>query len=469
MNGKHLLELSGVEKLSLRGIDFVLMRGERVAILGESGAGKSVFLSIVLGLLKPDRGLVKYSGGSSNNGLDFYDNLGVAFQQPGLFDALSISGNISLGRPESRKQLRLNDLLRSLNLDTLSPGSSVSNLSGGQQKRVAIARALVHAKELLILDEPTTGLDSRSTDLVIEVLKNYLQDRVVGLLMITHDYKLAYELCDRIMLISNGLLKDVTPPRGGEEDSGIRSLREELGASSRAVSITAKPGKTAGWSVSRYLAHFLPAGLLLSVPIMILISIMLVAQSRGMSPIDISRYVPGVITLALFRELVPLVVGLLLVSRIGGTIAAEVSGMSYSSQLDSMKVMNLSPYRFILRPISLAAVVTYPVSFLIAGALGVFCAAQIAQLPWSGLHIGTDRFAYLAIQALTTGVIVSCILKGVIAGLGVAMVSFLTTARPVRNASVLGSVVTRASVLSSIFVVIVDITISWVFFSGGRT
>lgn len=460
----QVLHLKNISLLSLTNVNLKVDEGEHVAIIGESGAGKSVLLNVILGLLQPNQGEAMLFGRTIGRGTISYQGLGVAFQQPGLFDALTITENINLGLSNVLSPENILALLKSFNLDTLSPYSPIGNLSGGQQKRVALARALVHATKLLVLDEPTSGLDSRSIIIVIEALKERLNNCSIGLLIITHDYKLAYELCDRILLLTNGMLQDVTPNKELNENQAVESLQEALEASSRAVPIVGKSAKISGWSTGRNLRQFLPGSLFVAVPMMALLSIMLVVQSKGISPIDVSRFIPGMVTLALFRELIPLVTGLLLVSRVGGTISAEISGMSYSAQLDSMKVMQLSPYQFLVRPIILAAIVTFPIVYIMCGGLSVLSAACIAELPWSGLHIGMNRFIFLAMHSLTIPVVCSCLLKGIISGFGVALVSYFVTARPIRNASSLGIIVTRAGVSSSIIIVLVDIIISWIFF-----
>ena len=464
-----LLEIHNVSKLSLKGISLCQRRGERVAILGESGSGKSVLLSLILGILKPDSGIIILNGSTISSGQRNYHGLGVAFQQPGLLDALTAGENLGIGLDDNTVADHISDILKSLNLDTISKDSLVSRLSGGQQKRLAIARAVLHASELLILDEPTSGLDSRSAEQASVFIKKHLANKPLSLLLITHDYRLALELCTRVLLISGGSLKDVTPPQNLVGAGAVQYLQEQLSESSRAVPGGARFSSAPGWSYFRSVWQFTWAGLVLAVPIMALLGSMLVVQSRGVSPIDISRFVPGAVTVAILRELAPLVVGLLLVSRIGGKIAAEISGMSYTAQIDSMKVMQLSPMKLLLRPFGLAAITAYPICIIAGAAAAIYAGAYCAEFSWSGLHIGTNRFLGLVFESLGPGLLLSCFTKAILMGCCVAFVSYAITARQISNAPALGSAVTRASVYSAVVVVLIDVIISWMFFSGGRT
>lgn len=200
----------------LRGIDLDINRGERVAVVGSSGAGKTTFMHILGGLDRPSCGRVTFEGRDifSLKGpeLDAFRNqaIGFVFQFHQLLPEFSALENVmmpaliaSKSRQEAKSIAR--DLLREVGLEhrlTHKPGQ----LSGGEQQRVAIARALVMAPKLLLADEPTGNLDSRTTDEIYRLLNHLHESRGLTMVIVTHSESLASRL-DRIVSMEDGRIK----------------------------------------------------------------------------------------------------------------------------------------------------------------------------------------------------------------------------------------------------------------------
>lgn len=355
-------------------------------------------------------------------------------------------------------------LLQSIDLGTILPNAAVTQLSGGQQKRLALLRALLRGSQFVVLDEPTSGLDPGTASKVAEMLGQSLKQNPRSLLLVTHDYETAARLCERVLLLtSEGRLQDVTPSPGTDRDEVIRQLRHALASNVRQRA--GMSGRPMPWGTVALTLDFLGLGLPIALIAMALMGAMLVAQSAGMGPIDISSHIPGALVLAVFREMSPLLVGLLLASRIGARVGSELAGMSYTSQLDSMRVLGLSPASHLLIPFLVSACIVFPVTIVSSGTLSIFAGGFYASLPISGLSIGTSRFLDLASEAIDPLLIISGIIKGVVMAILIVLGSYWSVTRPITSAPALGSAVTRAAVLGSAAIVVTDVVLSWIFFA----
>jgi len=196
------------------GLDLAVEKGETHAVIGRSGEGKSVLLKHICGLLAPDRGRVVVDGEEVNIGdgrsLKYVrERVTMVFQMGALFDSLTVRENVgfyqdNLGRMSKPEIDRLcNDLLEEVNLPNtghLLP----AELSGGMRKRVGLARALAVHPQIILYDEPTTGLDPVTTDVIGELIMRTTRNHGVTSIVVTHDMNSAYKIADRISMLYKG-------------------------------------------------------------------------------------------------------------------------------------------------------------------------------------------------------------------------------------------------------------------------
>ena len=197
----------------LKGIDLVVNDGEFVSIMGESGSGKSTLLSILSGNLRPDEGTVTFDGFEISTASDSEmakfrrSELGFVYQSLNLISTLSSEDNILLplylGREDVLKgRKKMLELAERMGISHLL-GCMPDNMSGGERQRVAIARALIHDPKIIMMDEPTGSLDSKSTAEVLELLKDIHESMKISIIQVTHSREAA-EYADRIISIKDG-------------------------------------------------------------------------------------------------------------------------------------------------------------------------------------------------------------------------------------------------------------------------
>jgi heme exporter protein A len=197
-------------KLILRGIDLSIKKGETVAILGPNGAGKSTLLKVLSTLIKPSSGLVKINGlDLKKNHIEIKKTFGYLPHSSLLYDHYSPLENLVFyGNLYGIKNVeeRAIELVKEVGLSFFL-NEPVKNFSRGMIQRIAIARAIVHEPELLLLDEPHTGLDQGAITILNNVILS-MKAKGTTTLMVTHDFKQAAEICDRIIIIKNGKIVD---------------------------------------------------------------------------------------------------------------------------------------------------------------------------------------------------------------------------------------------------------------------
>jgi phospholipid/cholesterol/gamma-HCH transport system ATP-binding protein len=221
------IQLTGIHKAFgskqiLRGLDLEVDEGETVSLVGFSGAGKSVTLKHVAGLLMPDRGTVVVDGKevpklSREELYRMRLEMGYVFQFAALFDSMTIGDNVAMGLRQkgglSEKEIRdqVAESLGRVGLEGFERRLP-AELSGGQRKRAGLARAIAYRPKYLLYDEPTSGLDPVTTEVIDRLIMRMKDELGVTSLVITHDMKSAYNISDRIAMLFDGRVVEVGTP-----------------------------------------------------------------------------------------------------------------------------------------------------------------------------------------------------------------------------------------------------------------
>ena len=199
----------------LNGVSLTVKRGETLAVLGRSGSGKSVLLKLIIGLEKPDSGSVRIHGDDiAGLALDqigeIRKKMGFLFQHAALYDSLTVEQNVAFPLQHHKKAMssseredRVRQLLAEVGmLDGFE--KMPSDISGGMQKRVGLARALALEPDILLLDEPTAGLDPISSAEINDLILKLQEEHHMASIVVTHDLHSAKTIADRLALLNKG-------------------------------------------------------------------------------------------------------------------------------------------------------------------------------------------------------------------------------------------------------------------------
>ncbi|MGH7469728.1 MAG: ABC transporter ATP-binding protein [Longimicrobiales bacterium] len=222
------IQLNNVRKsfgarVILDDITLEVREGETVAIIGQSGAGKSVLLKTIVGLLEPEQGSVLVDGQvvAQLTREDLYElrrKVGYVFQFAALFDSMTVFDNVAMGlrristMTDAEIELRVNDSLQRVDMAGFT-GRMPGQLSGGQRKRVGFARAIATRPKYLLYDEPTTGLDPVTTAVIDELILRMARELGVTGIVITHDMKSAFRVAQRVALLYQGKIRFMGTPQ----------------------------------------------------------------------------------------------------------------------------------------------------------------------------------------------------------------------------------------------------------------
>ena len=199
----------------LNGISLSVSRGETLAVLGRSGTGKSVLLRLIIGLEKPDSGSIRIHGEDiAGLTLDrmgaIRKKMGFLFQHAALYDSLTVAGNVAFPLEHHRREMskgerddRVEQLLAEVGMEGAQE-KMPSDISGGMQKRVGLARALALEPEILLLDEPTAGLDPISSGEIDDLILKLQRERKMASIVVTHDLHSAKAISNRLALLDKG-------------------------------------------------------------------------------------------------------------------------------------------------------------------------------------------------------------------------------------------------------------------------
>ena len=208
----------------LRDISFSVRRGEMLAVIGESGCGKTVLLKTLIGLHDQTSGTILFDGIEFHK-LSYFElakvrtRWGFVFQQAALFDSMTIGDNIAFPlvqhtkKPKKEIQNIVLTLIEEVGLDHTVLHKKPAELSGGMRKRAGIARALALDPELILYDEPTTGLDPIMSSLINELMVNVRRRHNVSGIMVTHDLRSARTVADRIIMLAPLAKLDADEPQ----------------------------------------------------------------------------------------------------------------------------------------------------------------------------------------------------------------------------------------------------------------
>jgi len=201
----------------LKGVSFSAKFNERIAVLGESGEGKTTILKLILGLISPDRGKIFIDGVditklNEEELIPIRRKFSIVFQEGALFDSLPVKENVAffmreiLKLPDEQIYKRVRELLNRVGVtdaEELMP----EELSGGMHRRVAIARALAIGKtKMFLYDEPTAGLDPINSERIMALIKDLADKENIGFMIITHVVYVAWQLCNRFIFIKDGTI-----------------------------------------------------------------------------------------------------------------------------------------------------------------------------------------------------------------------------------------------------------------------
>jgi phospholipid/cholesterol/gamma-HCH transport system ATP-binding protein len=226
----------------LAGVNLTVESGETMSVVGHSGTGKSVLLKTTIGLIIPDFGDVRLDGESVHHSdrktvERLRRKVGYVFQNAALFDSMTVFENISQGLPEDElKRMRFREVLKRVadalehvNLDPRKVLSKLpAELSGGMRKRVGLARAIVGQPEILLYDEPVTGLDPVNAAVVHQLIHRLAGELGVTSIIVTHDIEGALPISDRVAMLDKGKIRFVGTPNQfrNSDDVLVRAFLE---------------------------------------------------------------------------------------------------------------------------------------------------------------------------------------------------------------------------------------------------
>ena len=257
-----LIQLKNVHKrfgplVVLDGVTLDVEMGKCLVVIGASGTGKSVLLKHIVGLLRPDRGEVWFDGKRVDNLFerDFMlvrRRIGFLFQQSALFDSINVADNVAFPLVEHSDKLagEIRELteqkLRMVGLPGIGdkmPGE----LSGGMRKRVALARAIAMSPEVILYDEPTTGLDPVRADVINQLILKLQRELQATSIVVTHDMHSAFKIADRIVMLHEGKIIFDGPPTAILESGNPVVRRFVMGEASEQELASLRGGPDASW------------------------------------------------------------------------------------------------------------------------------------------------------------------------------------------------------------------------------
>ena len=216
-------------QIVLRGVNLDIVSGEILAVVGRSGSGKSVFLKHLIGLVRPDRGQILVAGediqrGGSRRLARVRERFGMLFQGGALFDSMTVGDNVAFPLQEKTRQsaAEIQDTVREMLKDVGLEGVETKypdQLSGGMRKRVALARALVLHPEIVLFDEPTTGLDPILVRSIHHLIAETQARHHYTAVIVSHELPKIFEIATRVAMLHDGVILESDSAAGFQRSS----------------------------------------------------------------------------------------------------------------------------------------------------------------------------------------------------------------------------------------------------------
>lgn len=222
MENDRILQISNLhksfgDKQVINGVDLDLFRGENLVVLGKSGTGKSVVMKCIVGLMEPDKGSIHVFGTDVLNARekalnDIRTRIGYLFQEGAMYDSMTVRENLKFPARRNAKLRKLHekelDEIVERHLVSVGLIDAIdkwpSELSGGMKKRAGLARSLMLSPEMIIYDEPTTGLDPYTSDAINDLIMKVKEVYNTSAIIITHDLRCARRTSDRMVILNEG-------------------------------------------------------------------------------------------------------------------------------------------------------------------------------------------------------------------------------------------------------------------------